>query len=42
MSTSLMGTLILASIAVYILFLFIQTRSHTQIFIDTDNKNEFH
>ncbi len=40
MSLSLMGTLVLASIALYGVFLFVQTRSHTHFFIDADNKSE--
>ncbi len=42
MSTSLTWTLVLASIALYAVFLFIQTRSHTHFFIDADNKEEHH
>lgn len=40
MSPGLTGTLVLASIALYAVFLFIQTRSHTHFFIDEDNKDE--
>jgi Ca2+:H+ antiporter len=39
MSTSLTWTLVLASIALYAVFLFIQTRSHTNYFIDGDNED---
>ncbi|RKF13652.1 calcium:proton antiporter [Alginatibacterium sediminis] len=42
MSTSLTLTLVIASIALYAVFLFIQTRSHTHFFIDEDNKDEEH
>ncbi|PSU34626.1 calcium:proton antiporter [Photobacterium lutimaris] len=40
MSAGLTGTLVLASIALYAVFLFIQTRSHTHFFIDADNKSD--
>ncbi|QLE84498.1 calcium:proton antiporter [Shewanella sp. Scap07] len=40
MSTGLTWTLVLASIALYGLFLFIQTRSHTHFFIDADNQDD--
>ncbi len=39
MSTSLTWTLVLASIALYAVFLFVQTRSHTDYFIDGDNED---
>ncbi|MGR5421769.1 calcium:proton antiporter [Vibrio sp. PNB22_4_1] len=39
MSTSLTWTLVLASIALYAVFLFVQTRSHTSYFIDADNED---
>lgn len=40
MSVSLMLALVLASIVLYGVFLFIQTKSHTHFFIDADNKSE--
>ncbi|MFO6425412.1 calcium:proton antiporter [Motilimonas sp. KMU-193] len=39
MSKSLTWTLVLASIALYGVFLFVQTRSHTNYFIDGDNED---
>jgi Ca2+:H+ antiporter len=44
MSTTLMTTLVLTSIALYGFFLFIQTRSHTHFFMDEDHQDdhEFH
>ncbi|WEM43811.1 calcium:proton antiporter [Photobacterium sp. DA100] len=39
MSAILTWTLVLASIALYALFLFIQTRSHTHFFIDADRND---
>lgn len=40
MSVSLMLALVFASIVLYGVFLFIQTKSHTHFFIDADNKSE--
>lgn len=40
MSTSLTWTLILVSMALYAVFLFVQTRSHTDYFIDADNEDQ--
>ncbi|MBY6196071.1 calcium:proton antiporter [Vibrio hangzhouensis] len=40
MSTGLTTTLVLASVALYAVFLFIQTRSHTHFFIDADHKDD--
>jgi Ca2+:H+ antiporter len=40
MTASLTWTLVLASIALYSVFLFIQTRSHTYFFIDEDHQSE--
>lgn len=40
MSLGLMGALILASVALYGVFLFVQTRSHIHFFIDPENKND--
>ena len=39
MSLSLTWTLVLASITLYAVFLFVQTRSHTSYFIDADNED---
>ncbi|MGF1716526.1 calcium:proton antiporter [Photobacterium chitinilyticum] len=40
MSAGLTWTLVLISIALYGVFLFVQTRSHTHFFIDADNKDD--
>ncbi|WP_240205616.1 calcium:proton antiporter [Vibrio sp. CyArs1] len=40
MSAGLTWTLVLTSIALYGVFLFVQTRSHTHFFIDADNEDE--
>ncbi|MGC9458893.1 calcium:proton antiporter [Vibrio genomosp. F10] len=40
MSASLTWTLVLASIGLYSVFLFIQTRSHTHFFMDEDHQDE--
>ncbi|WP_353499635.1 calcium:proton antiporter [Vibrio chaetopteri] len=40
MSISLTWTLVLASIALYAVFLFVQTRSHSNYFIDADHEDE--
>ncbi|MBC7006710.1 calcium:proton antiporter, partial [Photobacterium sp. BZF1] len=40
MSVGLTWTLVLASLALYGVFLFVQTRSHTHFFIDADNKDK--
>ncbi|GAB3527267.1 calcium:proton antiporter [Photobacterium alginatilyticum] len=40
MSAGLTWTLVLISIALYGVFLFVQTRSHTHFFIDADNTND--
>ncbi|WP_394131163.1 calcium:proton antiporter [Shewanella maritima] len=40
MSQPLTWTLVIASVALYAVFLFVQTRSHTHFFIDPDNKDD--
>lgn len=40
MSKPLTWTLVIASVALYAVFLFVQTRSHTHFFIDPDNKDD--
>ncbi|MDN3715240.1 calcium:proton antiporter [Vibrio breoganii] len=40
MSLGLTWTLVLASVALYGVFLFVQTRSHTHFFIDADNQDD--
>lgn len=40
MSLSLTWTLVLTSVALYAVFLFVQTRSHTDYFIDADNEDQ--
>ncbi len=40
MSMAMLVTLVFASVVLYGLFLFIQTRSHTHFFIDEDNEDE--
>lgn len=40
MSLSMTWTLVIASVALYAVFLFVQTRSHTHFFIDSENKDD--
>lgn len=40
MSQPLTWSLVIASVALYTVFLFVQTRSHTHFFIDPDNKDD--